>query len=115
MKTIWYLSITLLMLSVLAGFVSITPTNAVVVNLPPRWALPDQFEINGTLALNASQAFFDPDGDLVSLAATSSEGVRVALLSGQIIIEAEKDGTVKLTASDGKTLTQKELAIKAKQ
>ena len=114
MKEVWYLSVVLLMLGVLAGFSSVTtPTGAFAGNLPPQWDFPTaEFSTDGSrLNLDLSDAFFDPDGDPLSFSVSPSAGVGAGLNGDVLVILAEKDGQVTITASDGKMQVSKTIAV----
>ena len=103
----------LLMLGILAGFVSMTPTGAFAVNLPAQWDFPTELTTKtGTLELNLAQAFFDPDGDPLSFTANPSQGVSAQVSGNLLIAHVEKEGEIVLAASDGKTLTFQTITIK---
>ncbi len=115
MKEVWYLSVILLMLGVLAGFSSVTtPTGAFAGNLPPQWDFPtSDFSTNGNrLNLDLNAAFFDPDGDPLSFSVSPSPGVGAGLSGDVLIIITEKDGQVSITASDGKMQVSKTINVR---
>lgn len=104
MKEVWYLSVILLMLGVLAGFSSVmTPTGAFAGNLPPQWDFPtSDFSTNGKLEIDLNNAFFDPDADPLSFSVSPSEGVSAGMSGDKLIVMAERGGDIVITASDGK-------------
>ena len=114
MKEVWYLSVILLMLGVLAGFSSVTtPTGAFAGNLPPQWDFPtSDFSTDGSrLNLDLNDAFFDPDGDPLSFSVSPSAGVGAGLNGDVLVVIAEKDGQVSITASDGKMQISKTITV----
>jgi len=113
MKELWYLSTMLLMLGVLAGFASMTtPTSAFVANIPPQWDFPtSEFSTDDRLILDLNRAFFDPDGDPLSYSVSPTQGVSAGVDGDKLLIYAEQDGQVVITASDGKVLVSQTITI----
>jgi len=113
MKELWYLSTMLLMLGVLAGFASMTtPTSAFFANIPPQWDFPtNDFSTNDRLILDLDKAFFDPDGDPLSYSVSPTAGISAGVDGDKLLIYAEQDGQVTITASDGKVLVSQTIAI----
>ncbi len=113
MKAIWYLSATLLLVGIVAGFASITPTGAVIVNIPPRWDFPtDNIVVSeDPIEINCYHAFFDPDGDKLEFNAFASEGVHTTIAEDKLLVQAEKSGFIYITANDGKKNVTKAVAI----
>jgi hypothetical protein len=104
MKEVWYLSVILLMLGVLAGFSNVmTPTGAFASNLPPKWDFPTtDFSTDSRLEIDLNSAFFDPDADPLSFSVSPGEGVSAGLSGDTLIVIAEQSGEIVITASDGK-------------
>ena len=114
MKEAWYLSIVLLMLGVLAGFSSVmTPTGAFAGNLPPQWDFSTtEFSTDGSkLTLDLTAAFFDPDGDPLSFSVSPSAGVSAGIAGDTLVIIADNNGEITITASDGKLQVSKTILI----
>jgi len=104
----------LLMLSVLAGFSSMTtPTSAFVANLPPQWDFPTtSFSVDGsTFELSLEDAFFDPDGDPLSFSVAPSAGVSAGVYNDILVAYVDQSSTITITASDGKYLVSKKITI----
>lgn len=113
MKEVWYLSVILLMLGVLAGFSSVmTPTGAFASNLPPKWDFPTaDFSTDGKLEIDLNSAFFDPDADALSFSVSPSAGVSAGLSGDKLIVMAEQSGEIIITASDGKMQVAQTITI----
>jgi len=114
MKEAWYLSIVLLMLGILAGFSSVmTPTGAFAGNLPPQWDFSTtEFSTDGSaLNLDLTAAFFDPDGDPLSFSVSPSPGISAGIAGDNLVVMADNDGKVTITASDGKLQVAKTISI----
>ncbi len=114
MKELWYFILMILMLSILAGFSSMTtPTSAFVANLPPQWGFPTtEFRINGEqLELDLSDAFFDPDGDPLSFSVSPGTGVSAGVYGGKLVVLTDNGGSVTITASDGKSLVSQQISV----
>lgn len=113
MKEVWYLSVTLLMLGVLAGFSSVmTPTGAFASNLPPQWDFPTtEFSTDSRLTLDLDDAFFDLDADPLSFSVSPSGGVSAGLSGDTLIVMVEQDGEVTITASDGKLQVSQTIVV----
>ncbi len=114
MKEVWYFSVMMLMLGILAGFSNlVTPTSAFAANIPPQWDFPEKdFATDGTFELNLNDAFFDPDGDALSFSVSPSKGISAGVYDDILLIIVEKDGNVEITASDGKVQVSQTLKIK---
>jgi len=114
MKELWYAITLLLLLGILAGLSNLTPTSAVVANLPPQYDYPtsDIVTHDGTATLDLNHAFFDPDADPLSFAAETEPGITAALYGNLLTIYATHSGEITLTASDGDTITTQHLHIR---
>jgi len=117
MKEAWYFSVILLMLGIFAGFSSmVTPTSAFAVNIPPQWDFPTRefvVDSNG-LHLNLKEAFFDPDDDPLSFSVSPSAGISAGIDKETLVVLADKDGEITITASDGKMQVSKTIMIHVK-
>jgi hypothetical protein len=113
MKELWYFVSVMLMLSVLASFASMSsPTTAFAANLPPQWDFPTtEFTTDGRLTVNLADAFFDPDGDVLSFSVSPSSGVSAGLQGDVLVVLAERSGDVTVTASDGQNLVSQRLVV----
>jgi len=113
MKEVWYFSVMMLMLGILAGFSSlVTPTSAFVANIPPQWDFPEKdFTTDGTFELDLNDAFFDPDGDALSFSVSPSNGISAGVYNEVLLIIVEQDGEVEITASDGKVQVSQSIGI----
>jgi len=117
MKEIWYFVSIVLMLGVLASFSTMTtPTGSFVANLPPQWDYPaSEFALEGgRLTVNLDDAFFDPDGDPLSFSVSPSVGLSAGVYGDVLIVLADGDGSVVVTASDGQSVVSKTLKIYVK-
>lgn len=114
MKEVWYFSVMLLMLGILAGFSNlVTPTSAFAANIPPQWDFPDkEFTTEGNFELDLNDAFFDPDGDALSFSVSPSQGISAGVYDDSLVIIAEQDGSIEITASDGKVQVSQTIRIK---
>ncbi len=114
MKELWYFVLMILMLSILAGFSSMTtPTSAFVANLPPQWGFPTtEFKIDGTqFELELEDAFFDPDGDPLSFSISPGAGVSAGVYGDKLVVLTDSSGSVTITVSDGKSLVSQQIRI----
>jgi len=115
MKELWYLIVMLLMLGVLAGFSNMsTPTGAFAANLPPKWDYPSTvFIADGErFELNLEDAFFDPDDDPLSFGVSPGKGVSAGVQGDTLVVLVKEGGTVKITASDGKSIVSQTITVK---
>jgi len=111
MKEMWYAIIVMLMLSILAGFASLSsPTTAFSVNLPPQWDFSTtEFSSDGQFELNLNNAFFDPDADPLSFSVSPATGVSAGVEGDTLVVIGA--GDVIITASDGKSLTSQRITV----
>lgn len=111
MKEFVYIGIMVIMLTMLAGFISTsTPTSAFVANLPPQWRfITDELSGSSMVNVDLKEMFFDPDGDALSFAIRPEEGVS-AYLNGDVL-SAKGVGFLIVSASDGKAVVSKRLTI----
>ncbi len=102
MRELWFTAFVLLLLGIVAGMAGLKqPTGAFAGNLPPEWNLPTN-EFTGEAHLDLTQAFFDPDGDKLTFTAETLQGNTIHIT---------QSGKYKITASDGKTITEQEIVI----
>lgn len=113
MKHLWYAIVLLLMLSILAGFSSMTPTGAFAANMAPTWDAPTTHYTteSGILEIDLSHAFFDPDGDPLQYTVSVAEPLSASINEHQLVIVAPSSGEAMLSASDGKTITLQKITI----
>lgn len=109
MKELWYTAFVLLLIGILAGFTSIQPTGAFVLNLPPAWDLPTtDFSSEGTFELPLAKAFFDPDGNQLAFSVQSTNG-NAKIAENKLVVE--NNGTYSLVASDGQLITTQDINV----
>lgn len=109
MKELWYTAFVLLLIGILAGFTSIQPTGAFVLNLPPSWDLPTtDFSSEGTFELSLAKAFFDPDGNPLAFSVQSRDG-SAKIAENKLVVE--NNGTYSLAASDGQLITTQDINV----
>jgi len=101
-----------LMLCVLGGLTNMsTPTSAFVANLPPKWELSSDFSFEKELSIDLNNAFFDPDGDVLSFSVVPEEGVTAGIYDDVLIVFSEKDAFVTVSASDGKNVVSQRIFV----
>jgi hypothetical protein len=113
MKEMWYFIAVMLMLGVLGGFASMSsPAGAFAANIPPQWDFPtSEFMTDGRLTINLEDAFFDPDGDVLSFSVSPSPGVSAGLQGDVLVVMADSSGEVTVTASDGQNLVSQKIVV----
>ena len=113
MKELWYFVAVMLLLAVLASFANMSsPTSAFAANLPPKWDFPTtEFSTDGRLSLNLADAFFDPDGDPLSFSVSPGPGVSAGLQGDVLVVIAEQQGELTVTASDGQNLVSQRIIV----
>lgn len=109
MKEVWPFAVMMVLLVVLTGFVSSSkPTGAFMANLPPSWDYTtDSFQSPAEIDLE--RAFFDSDGDSLAFSVSADPGVSAEMSNNVVSISGS--GSVVLTASDGKFMVSKTIAI----
>lgn len=114
MKTLWYFTVMVLMLSILASFASLSsPTSAFATNLPPKWDLPsNEFQLNdGQFVLNLEDSFFDVDGDPLSFSVSPGDGVSAGVYGSELVVISESGGFVTVSVSDGKNVVSQKVRV----
>jgi len=114
-KEFWYFVLVMLMLGILAGFIGMSsPTGAVVINFPPKWDFPTtEFVIDGVLELDLNKAFFDSDGDPLAFSVSPGPGVSAGVEGDLLIVYAESEGELMVTASDGSALVSQKIIVRS--
>ncbi len=113
MKELWYFVSVMLMLAILASLANMSsPTSAFATNLPPQWDFPtSEFTADGQLSVDLDDAFFDPDGDMLSFSVSPGAGVSAGLQGDTLVVMAERRGEVTITASDGQNLVSQKIVV----
>lgn len=117
MKEFWMMMGVLLSLGILAGFMNMTTTSALIVNLPPKWDFGTaDFLVDSQLSLSLDEAFFDPDGDNLAFSVKPNSGVLAGVYGDDlIVIVAPKSvNEIELIASDGKQSTTQVIVVRGK-
>lgn len=112
MREVYYLVVVVLMLGVLAGFSSLNPTGAYASNLLPVWDYPSsELFADKELVVDLNKAFFDPDGDVLSFSVAPGKGISAGINSSMLVVLAESDGSIIISASDGKGVVSKKVMV----
>jgi len=115
-KTTWFIVYIALCIAIVAVIGRISnPTGLAVANRAPIWDYPtSEFAVgaNERIWLDLSDAFFDPDGEVLGFEATPDAGINLILSEdGQLTIIASNSGQVWIEAFDGKIKTTQAIEI----
>ena len=115
-KTFWFFTLIALCLAlaIVIGKIS-NPIGLTVANKPPEWDFPTtEFSTkqHERIWLDLSDAFFDPDGDVLEFNAVPDKGIKLILKEeGKLTIVPFNSGNVWIEAWDGKAKTVKRITI----
>jgi hypothetical protein len=113
MKEMWYFVSVMLLLAVLASFADMSsPSGSFATNLPPAWDFStSEFSTDSELRIDLANAFFDPDGDVLSFSVSPGAGVSAGLQGDTLVVFVENAGDVTITASDGQNLVSQKISV----